>query len=206
MSDESEALSALLHEERRFAPPAELTEKLTSIHREIAAAYIDGYEKSSLTLADYQEETAKASRDKEESQLRSVEAQVTPVFNKYRFAGQLGNAQQEAAFDRAIWDQALAKLEELPEDQPLTAAVVEKEFRSVYTAFQAAIGKKANAKAKAIVDNKKQEAASSVAVAATRGLGGQPQGQMDKMAASIRRGGVGGLTQGLMDIINSGRK
>lgn len=43
-----------------FPPAAELTEKLASIHKQIAEAYIDGYEKSSLTFADYQEETAKA--------------------------------------------------------------------------------------------------------------------------------------------------
>ena len=44
-----------------FAPAADLSEKLASIHKEIAAAYIDGYEKSTLTFADYQEEAAKAS-------------------------------------------------------------------------------------------------------------------------------------------------
>jgi len=60
-----------------FAPPAELTEKLTSIHREIAAAYIDGYEKSSLTLADYQEETAKASESEWVVKTGTAQAEFT---------------------------------------------------------------------------------------------------------------------------------
>jgi hypothetical protein len=141
----------------------------------------------------------RAAADKEEAQLRSVEAQITPVFNKYRFAGTLGNAAQEAAFDQAVWDQALKTLEGLPEDQPLTNAQIDAEFRKVSTSFRAAIGKAGAKKAKEVIDNKKADAQTRVAAAVTRGTGSPGKGGVnERMAADIRRGGIGGLTDALM--------
>lgn len=140
----------------------------------------------------------RAATDKEEAQLRSVEAQVTPVFNKYRFAGTLGNPDAEAAYDQAIWDQALKNLEALPEDQPLTNTQIEAEFRKVSGKFKAAIGKAAGAKTRQVLDEKKAEAQTKVAAAATRGMGAARGSIESKMATDIRRGGVGGLTDALM--------
>lgn len=145
-----------------------------------------------------------AAADKEAAQYASVEAQLTPVFNKYRFAGTLGNEATEAFFDKAIWDQTLAVLEELPETTPLTNAMVEKEFKSRYLIAKATIGKMGAAKAKTIIDSKKATAGANAAAAATRGMGGAAAAPND-MAAHIRRGGVAGLTDGLMSILN-GRK
>jgi len=147
------------------------------------------------------ESEERAKGDREQAELRSVEAQITPVFNKYRFAGTLGNPTAEQAYDQAVWDQALKNLEALPEDQPLTNAQIDAEFRKVSTAFRAAIGKQANAKAKQVIDTKKAEAGSRAAAAATRGMGTQPGTNDQRMAANIQRGGIAGLTDGLLNAL-----
>lgn len=144
----------------------------------------------------------RAATQNEEAQLRSVEAQVTPVFNKYRMAGTLGNPAAEAAYDQAIWDQALKNLEAMPEDQPLTNAQIETEFRKVSSAFKSAIGKAAGAKTRQVMDEKKAEAQTRVAAAAVRGAPGKAGGTVDqRMTADIRKGGIGGLTDALMHAI-----
>lgn len=143
----------------------------------------------------------KAAADREAAQEHALSAQITPAFNKYRFAGTLGNEAQEQAFDQAIWDQALKNLEELPETQPLTQARIEQEFRTVSAKFKAAIGRKASAQVKQVLDTKKQDAQTRVAAAAARGTG-RPGTLESNMQKNIQRGGVGGLTDALMDVLN----
>jgi hypothetical protein len=60
-----------------FAPAVDLSEKLATIHKELAAAYIDGYEKSSLTFADYQEEAAKAAESEWAVKTGTAQAEFT---------------------------------------------------------------------------------------------------------------------------------
>ena len=148
------------------------------------------------------EETARATKEREEAQLRSLESQVVPAFNKYRFAGKLGNEGQERAFDQAIWDQALRNLESLPETQQLNDAIIEAEFRKVSTAFNAAIGRKANQQARQVIDKTKQAAQTRVAAAATRNMG-RPNSIQESMTNNIQKGGIAGLTAGLMDVLRS---
>lgn len=146
------------------------------------------------------EEATKAKSEREAAELSNLESQLVPAFNKYRFAGQLGNESQEQAFDQAVWNQAIANLEKLPDDQPLTSALIEKEFKTVAMAFRAAIGKQADAKTKKVLESKKQAAQTQVAAAATRAMS-KPGAAEQSMAANIKKGGVGGLTAGLLDAL-----
>ena len=148
------------------------------------------------------EEAKKAVSERESADLTNLEAQLTPAFNKYRFAGTLGNDAQERAFDQAIWNQAIANLEQVPDSTPLTAALIEKEFKTVALTFKAAIGKQASAKTRQALEKTKQAAQTQVAAAAQQSLG-RPSGINQQMTANIKRGGVGGLTAGLMDILRA---
>jgi hypothetical protein len=45
-----------------FAVSPELNDRFVNFQKQVASAYIDNYEKTGLTFADYQEETAKAAQ------------------------------------------------------------------------------------------------------------------------------------------------
>lgn len=146
-----------------------------------------------------------ASRQREATELSTLEGQLVPAFNKHRFAGTLGKGReaQEAAFDQAIWDQAIRNLEQVPEGTPLTAQAIDAEFKKVATAFRGAIGREARTQARAATDKNKQAAQTQVAAAAARAM--RPSSDMGRMEANVRRGGIGGLTDGLVDVLRMGR-
>lgn len=166
-----------------------LEEKLAKLERE-----------SALREKRAQEAETKAASDREAAQLKSIEAQVTPAFNKHRFAGTLGDAAVEQAYDQAIWDQALKNLEDLPEHIPMTQQVVDKEFEKVASAFRKVIGKQAETKAKQVIESKKQTAQSQLAAKVTKSVG--QKSNTEDMRKHIERGGISGLTDGLLSILN----
>lgn len=165
-----------------------LEEKLAKLEKE-----------SALREKRAKEAETKAAQDREAAQLKSVEAQVTPAFNKVRFAGTLGDPAVEQAYDQAIWDQALKNLEALPDTLPMTQAIVEREFEKVASAFRKVIGQQANSKAKQVIEAKKKEAQSQVAAKVVSAS--KRSTSTDEMAKHVQRGGVSGLTDGLMSIL-----
>lgn len=167
----------------------ELREKLERLEKE-----------SSLREKRAAEEAERAVAEREEAQLRSLESQVAPAFNKHRFAGTLGDSSKEARLDKAIWDQALATLEALPDDVQLTPQMIEREFKQIATEFRAIIGKEAQVQAKRVIENKKQAAQTQVAAAA-RSV--PPSSIQNSMTSNIKKGGIGGLTDALMDVLRS---
>lgn len=169
----------------------ELREKLEKLEKE-----------STLREKRAGEEARRAQTEREEAQLRNLESQITPSFNKHRFAGQLGDAGKEARLDKAIWDQALQNLEALPDTAELTNAIIEREFKQIATEFRAIIGKQAQVQAKKAIENKRQAAQTQVAAAATRSSA-RPSNIQQSMHANIKKGGIGGLTDALMDVLRS---
>lgn len=167
----------------------ELREKLDRLEKE-----------SSLREKRAAEEAQRAVAEREEAQLRSLESQITPAFNKHRFAGTLGDSSKEARLDKAIWDQALANLEALPDDVQLTPQMIEREFKQIATEFRAIIGKQAQAQVKKVIENKKQAAQTQVAAAAKSV---PPSSIQNSMTTNIKKGGIGGLTDALMDVLRS---
>jgi hypothetical protein len=169
----------------------DLEQKLSKMERESAARE-----------ARAQEAQKQAGTAQEAAQLKNLESQIVPVFNKHRFAGTLGDPAREAIFDKAVWDQALSNLESLPDSTELTSAIVEKEFKTVATAFRASIGKQANQKAKEVIEKKKQNAQGSLAQAASRSFQ-KPSSNDQQMRANIQKGGIGGLTDALMNVLRT---
>jgi thioesterase domain-containing protein len=169
----------------------DLEAKLSKMERESAARE-----------ARAQEAQKQAGTAQEAAQLKNLESQIVPVFNKHRFAGTLGDPAREAIFDKAVWDQALSNLEALPDSTELTSAIVEKEFKTVATAFRASIGKQANQKAKEVIEKKKQNAQGSLAQAASRSFQ-KPSTNDQQMRANISKGGIGGLTDALMNVLRT---
>jgi len=191
-----EYLNAEIQRDARYKSATQAERERIDLEERVAKMQRD----SELREKRAAEEAKKAASERESAELNNLESQLVPAFNKYRFAGTLGNESQEQAFDQAIWNQAIANLEKLPDTQPLTPALIEKEFKTVAMAFKAAIGKQADAKTKKVLESKKQAAQTQVAAAATRGMS-RPGTSEQSMAANIKRGGVSGLTAGLLDAL-----
>jgi hypothetical protein len=64
-------------QEAAFSAAAEYTEKLSELQKKVAAAYIDSYERTSLTYADFQEETAKSARPEWLATAGKTQAELT---------------------------------------------------------------------------------------------------------------------------------
>lgn len=102
-------------------------------------------------------------QEKEQAELKSLESRVHPVFDKYRFADKLGDANDEHMFDEMLWNSALKRLEPY-EEQGLTITpdLIEREFRNVAIAIRKRIGLQAEKKAAKVVEQRKQEATENV--------------------------------------------
>lgn len=134
-------------------------------------------------------EQAESARDAAE--IRSLEAKVHPVFDKYRFAGKLGDPHAEQIMDEALWSRTMSKLDEYPEDADLTNDAIRKEFRSVYNSIQKVVNKQADRRVKAKTAKRKQAAAENAALHATRGP--ETPSLQREAAQKIRGGDIKGL-------------
>lgn len=104
----------------------------------------------------------------EKADEKETMALVSPVFQKYRFAGQLGDEVAEHHLDKAIWGQALERLESY--DGEVTQDVVDSVFKEVSSALRRATSKQAERTIKTAVAKKKDEATSQAAAAAMKGM------------------------------------
>lgn len=129
----------------------------------------------------------KIQQERETAELRSLEGTVHPVFDRYRFADKLGDADTEAMFDEMLWSAALKRLEPYEEQKvPLTADLVEKEFKTVATALRKRINVQAEKKAAKVVEQKKQEATENVQAAVSSGY---RNSSVQKEASDMLRNG-----------------
>lgn len=145
-----------------------------------------------------EEDLKRSESAREEASLRSLESKVHPSFDRYRFAGKLGDEVIEARLDQAIWDQALKRLEEYPEHIELTSNVIEKEFRDISSSFRKIITKQAEAKAQKVVTSKKIAAQENAATAAMSSMMGNTAQSSEKFKTDIRKGD---LTSALRDLM-----
>jgi len=157
-------------QEKEAARTAEL-ERLRKEHEEF---------KSSITA------------EKEAAELASLEGTINPVFDRYRFADKLGDADAEAMFDEMLWSNTLRRLEAYEEKGvPLTAAVVEREFKEVSTKVRQRINSQADKKAAKTIEKKKREATENAQVAVSSGY--RPSALKDEALGLARSGDLGGI-------------
>lgn len=108
--------------------------------------------------------------EREAAEMKSLESTVHPAFDRYRFADKLGDADTEQMFDQMLWDTSLKRLEQYEERSvPITADLVEQEFKAVATALRKRINVQADKKAARAVEQKKQEATENVQAAVSSG-------------------------------------
>jgi hypothetical protein len=82
------------------------------------------------------------------------EAMVTPVFEKYRFAGKFGNADKEYMADSMLWNAAIA---ELSQYESVDRELIDKVFKKQSSVFNGLINAQANKKVDSKIKKQKQE-------------------------------------------------
>jgi hypothetical protein len=134
-------------------------------------------------------------QEKETAELRSLESTVHPVFDRYRFADKLGDSDTEQMFDEMLWNAALKRLEPYEEKGlPITADLVEREFKSVSTALRKRINLQAEKKAAKAVEQKKREATENVQAAVSNGY--RSSSAAKEAEDLIKSGNIAGLFKG----------
>jgi len=144
---------------------------------------------------EYEEFKKQITEKEERAELASLESRVHPVFDKYRFAEKLGDANDEHMFDEMLWNSALKRLEPYEEQGlELTPELIEREFRSVASTIRKRIGLQAEKKAARVVEQKKKEATENVQ---TKVMSGYRAGGTAKEARDlIDSGNLTGLLKG----------
>lgn len=140
--------------------------------------------------------TEKTQAERDAADSARLESMIQPVFAQYSFAGKLGDADAEHAMDEALWNQAFARLEGLPDESTLTPAVIRREFRAVANTFGKIINKQ--------VDRQTQQATASKRVAAKESLQrAVAAGTSESTANSefIQKYKSGNMTGALVDIL-----
>lgn len=137
----------------------------------------------------------KVMQEKETAELRSLESTVHPAFDRYRFADKLGDSDTEQMFDEMLWNAALKRLEPYEEKGlPITADLVEREFKSVSTALRKRINVQAEKKAAKAVEQKKREATENVQAAVSNGY--RSSSAAKEAEDLIKNGNIAGLFKG----------
>ncbi len=119
----------------------------------------------------YSEMMAKIEADKEAAAAESIKSQLLPAFDKYRYAGRLGDDVAEAKIDKAIWNEVRENLAELVDKGvDLTPSLIEKEFRSASSVYSKMVNSQVDSKLKATVAKKKEDAAQRAQIAVKKGI------------------------------------
>jgi hypothetical protein len=129
---------------------------------------------------------SQVSKEKEEAQLKSLEAKVHPVFDEFRFDGKLGDADAEHLLDESLWNQAIKRLEAYPEEVELTNELIKKEFRTIANTMNRIVKRQAETQAEKIVTDRKVKAKENAQIATARGYS---QGSAQEEASKKIRSG-----------------
>lgn len=137
---------------------------------------------------------AKVQAKEEKAQEEALKGVLYPAFDKYRFAGKLGDEVLEAELDDAVWTKAIKKLDAYDESR-LTPDIVEREFRSVAGMFKKVVASQTNKEVKSVMSAKKQNATEQAAARSTSGM--RSNAEADSFRDSIKKGDLVSAFQGL---------
>lgn len=146
-----------------------------------------------------QENLSKSQVAQEEAELNNTQSVLNPSFEKYRFAGQLGDSAAEELYDSAVWNTTVKNLGQYPDDYKITPAIVDSEFRKVANTFRKVIASKADKSAQEVIKNKKLNAQESAGMKAINGF------KSNTNADSFRKDIQGGNLMSAWQAVTSGK-
>lgn len=149
----------------------------------------EGAEKrASAVEAKYNKMLEDVEKRNEAALTKTLEAKLHPAFDRYRFAGKLGDSVVEHQLDETVWTQVTRRLEQYPDDTELTQALIDREFRTVSQNLQKVIQVQAEKKVQKTVDKKKANAANAAQLVAKKGV--SSTGEREKFVESIKSGNL----------------
>lgn len=117
-----------------------------------------------------EERELREAQQREAMEVEALQTKLNAPFAKYAFTGKLGDAELEQQYNEALWNLATNKLRQLPEEQELTDALVDKTFREVALRFNKAVAKQVKEKTATTTQRRKDAAATRVAQKARAGI------------------------------------
>jgi len=131
-------------------------------------------------------------QDRDATEVASLKATVNPIFDKYRFAGKLGDQVAEHKFDKALYNDIIDALVPYEEaGKPITRALVERIARNEAQATRKYIKAQTEKGVKSAVKQRKQEATAN---AQTKAMKGMKNGNVRQEAVDLLTS-PGGLTK-----------
>lgn len=176
---------------KRDASPAELErielqERLDSERRE-----------REKLVKQQQREQEKRQAESERLETEKLQNQLDRGFNKWNFAGKLGDQELEQSINEMVWEKAKAEIGELPDDHKLTQADVDKAFRKAANSFRKFSKSEGRKVASQTMENTKKQAASKAAMLASKGVGVSQVN--DDVKSKIKTGDIRGSFYSFLD-------
>lgn len=137
-----------------------------------------------------EKQLAESKQREEAADLKRLESKLHPQFHKYGFSGKLGDAKVEHRYNQFLWNQAMDGLSKYPEDQELTPAMIEREFREVALDLKRVIAKQSEDVASKAIAAKKVAARENAGVQVTKNTS-QPS-LNNGVREDLKKGNVGG--------------
>lgn len=128
-------------------------------------------EKDRASKEDYEKRLAELDKRQTEADNKAFESKLHPAFDRYRFAGKLGDAIAEHRLDQAVWSQAMDALQPY-EDKgvEITQAMIDKEFRKASQELSSIVNKQVDKKTKVAVQKAKTNAQSKAQATVSKGM------------------------------------
>lgn len=127
-------------------------------------------------------------KQREQADRIQLESQIHPAFEKYRFAGKLGDQELEQSIDEAIWAKTINALQQYDDDVDLTPRLIDQEFRRVARTFHRAINKESDKKATKAIESKKKSAKEAIQKKAVGNM--KSSGAVDEFNDALSQGNL----------------
>jgi hypothetical protein len=130
-------------------------------------------------------------RTKQQTEEQALTSMIHPAFTKNSFVGKLGDTQNEQLLNDLLWNRAMKRLEEYPDEIELTPDLINREFRDVAVSIQRIVKKESDKKVDQVVATKKKEATENAQHRVVNGI--QGSGSASEARGLIKKGDIGSL-------------
>lgn len=143
-------------------------------------------------LKDNEKFKKSVTEEREAAEMKETQSRVNPVFDKYRFAGKLGDQNDEQMFDEMLWTTSLNRLKQFEnEGLDISPELVDREFRATASALRKRISVAADKRVTSVIAQKKQEATENVQAKVKSGY--NKNSDQEKLTKAIKDGNTGDI-------------
>jgi len=128
-------------------------------------------EKEKSLREDYEKRIKELDERQKSADEKTFESKLHPAFDRYRFAGKLGDSVAEHRLDQAVWSQAMDALQPY-EDKgvEITQSMIDKEFRKASQELSNIVNKQVDKKTKVAVQKAKTNAQTKAQAKVSQGM------------------------------------